>query len=1020
MKRLIASLLTLCLIVSMAAWALNATGALATAEGVAADTASEASAPAAGTDSGSSSSSDSSSGSSTDSSAKSTSDATAAIADTTDTGTTDTGTTDTGSTQSDAAQAEATATATATTENGTGETATTDPTATLDPTATPDPAATLEPEATLDPAAAEQEPYLAPTVETPVAEEDVGSGPAWVAEGAHRRYGDLDDLLPIAMVSGVTIVLCSTQVFEITGYSLGDLSALSFGVDKEALGEYADGRRVIISAISPSGAMDNGTTYIWVGLPGNVPTAAEGLDTQLDVTDEGALLETEIMVEASGYTDGEACMPTFTLHAYPELADGMAFALIENGGEAQAIGGSSWAPSASGDYQFAVLDATGAVVARSVTYTVVWGEAAAADPAAEDATAETEADGTLTQADVVAEVSLTEAMGEPEALEIIVRAYDYLEGATSSVAPSFSLSGVPAEGSYSYGISINGKAINQLKGERFAETDSGDFTYVFYILDTDGAAVASSGQYHVVLDFSTAAETGDAWMASGNSKIYGSLSSLLRQADSGATIYLLTTNVLSVSGSSALSGVHLAPDPDRYGSEYGVVISQTNPAGEYSEGVTYVWLGIDVDEMAFTRDVAYADPTFTVDAVTIGSRTLSGGMWVNGNAAVHFTITDSVAGNTYQYEISTDGGVLFSSFSDGGTLHGLTTGSNYDLVFRVTAVGDETNTVTTSVISVNYDNAAPTLIVKAGDNGTVTFYAGDTDSGFGSAKNVTFNATASPIRWVARLSAQGARVYTYSVQYDRDGYIAAGTLGVRDAAGNIAVWNTEITITVQGGRGGGGGGMASSGRGGGRSVYHSASTYDSVTIYGGVDLVVETGEMNTLTIGETQLPLNLTVDGHADTDAPFTASLLTWNGQSTDTEETQTDTLVLTSADSTAADGTYVWSFSGSVYKQLSASGINYMVFKVGQQAVALSTAGFAAGVRYNLYRMAGLASKAFDYAVTMDAQGGFSLSVTVEGQTYALTADQQSEFYYYNVLSGTVDMLTRPFGQADGQSNAA
>ena len=195
---------------------------------------------------------------------------------------------------------------------------------------------------------------------------------------------------------------------------------------------------------------------------------------------------------------------------------------------------------------------------------------------------------------------------------------------------------------------------------------------------------------------------------------------------------------------------------------------------------------------------------------------------------------------------------------------------------------------------------------------------------------------------------------------------------------------------------------------------------DSVTIYGGVDLVVETGEMNTLTIGETQLPLNLTVDGHADTDAPFTASLLTWNGQSTDTEETQTDTLVLTSADSTAADGTYVWSFSGSVYKQLSASGINYMVFKVGQQAVALSTAGFAAGVRYNLYRMAGLASKAFDYAVTMDAQGGFSLSVTVEGQTYALTADQQSEFYYYNVLSGTVDMLTRPFGQADGQSNAA
>ena len=79
-----------------------------------------------------------------------------------------------------------------------------------------------------------------------------------------------------------------------------------------------------------------------------------------------------------------------------------------------------------------------------------------------------------------------------------------------------------------------------------------------------------------------------------------------------------------------------------------------------------------------------------------------------------------------------------------------------------------------------------------------------------------------------------------------------------------------------------------------------------------------------------------------------------------------------------------------------------------------------SAGVRYNLYRMAGLASGAFDYAVQMDAQGGFTLRVTVDGQTSALSGDTQSDFYYYNVVSGTLDLLNRPFVQAEGQNAAA
>jgi hypothetical protein len=309
-------------------------------------------------------------------------------------------------------------------------------------------------------------------------------------------------------------------------------------------------------------------------------------------------------------------------------------------------------------------------------------------------------------------------------------------------------------------------------------------------------------------------------------------------------------------------------------------------------------------------------------------------------------------------------------------------------------------------------------VCKATEDGTLTFYAGDTGSGFGSQKNVTFNATASPIPWTARLSAQGGGVYTYSVRYSRSGRIAAGTLGVRDQAGNVSVWGEDIEIIIRGG-GGMPGGSGVGGRGGGRTVFHSASTYENVTIYGGVDLIVETGEMTVLTIGGGGLPLYLKGSAGGETE-PFTAQLCTWGKSIEDTGETSADTLVLTAADSTSLQGGCTWVFNGSVYKQLSASGIRYLVFSDGQRTVALSTAGFAAGVRYNLYRMAGLASKAFNYMVQMNTQGSFALNVTVDGTTTALTGDSQSEFYYYNILSGTLDLLKQPFVQAEGQNTAA
>ena len=76
-----------------------------------------------------------------------------------------------------------------------------------------------------------------------------------------------------------------------------------------------------------------------------------------------------------------------------------------------------------------------------------------------------------------------------------------------------------------------------------------------------------------------------------------------------------------------------------------------------ADGTTYVWvsplLGIG------------AASTITVDAVTIGEKTPAADVsadkvWFNSGDAVVITYTDTVAGNTYVYDVSLDGGTTFS------------------------------------------------------------------------------------------------------------------------------------------------------------------------------------------------------------------------------------------------------------------------------------------------------------------------------------------------------------------------
>ncbi len=415
---------------------------------------------------------------------------------------------------------------------------------------------------------------------------------------------------------------------------------------------------------------------------------------------------------------------------------------------------------------------------------------------------------------------------------------------------------------------------------------------------------------------------------------------------------------------------------------------------------------------------------------------LADGMWINGSEAITFDVDDSVA-TAYAYEVSTDG-VNFSDFPEGSAL-ALGNSQIFSTVyFRAVGANNPVDNVKTVSYALYFDGESPVLLCKAGTDGRLTFYAGDNFSGFvtdGSEKNVSFDGGAT---WSASLSYYGQNVYTCSVRYGGAGTIPAGTLAVRDRAGNVAVWGEEITITAASGAAGGssgysggsGSGLSGGGAGGtsSRTVYYASSTYDTVTPYGGVELVVDTGSMQTLVIGDQKLGLTLYIGGKNGPEdsapASFNAGFTGWNRGETETadaaDEEDVDTLVLTAADAAQEDdgSDYCWTFDGSVYKKLAASGIDYLVFSTGEEVTALSTAGFTAGIRYNMLRAAGLASKAFVYSIRMGS-GGAQVQVTVDGQTYTLTDDENREFYYYDLYTGTMDMLNMPFGQ-ENDGNAA
>ena len=228
--------------------------------------------------------------------------------------------------------------------------------------------------------------------------------------------------------------------------------------------------------------------------------------------------------------------------------------------------------------------------------------------------------------------------------------------------------------------------------------------------------------------------------------------------------------------------------------------------------------------------------------------------------------------------------------------------------------------------------------------------------------------------------------------------VEAGTIWVRDAAGNIAVNEEEFTFGKKPRTGTGTGT-------GKKPIRHVKETMDySKANYNALELNVSDAPQTELTIGGTALNLSLTSEGQTEA---FTAELTTWQTAAGD-ELTAPNALVLTAAN---AAQTNVWHFGGEAYKLLSNSGVDYLVFASGDYITVIPTTGFTGGTQYGKLKAGGVSTRKFEYTLIQDeALRETTLSVQVEGETYLLEENTESPMYRYDVLVGTKNMMKKPY----------
>ena len=875
------------------------------------------------------------------------------------------------------------------------------------PTAT----ATVMPTATAAPTA---EATAVPTATaTP---EVTANGPAYYLEGETRRYGELAELIPLAQALGQPVYLASAKIYELPGWTLEQASDLALALDTTVFPE--ENRVVMLSETNPAGNSAENTVYLWVGFKLPVEEGSNGGENQ-------EILEMELQVTPQNYDESNPCTPTFTLAAIPELTQGQTYGVEMDGVQAQPLEGNTYTPDASGSYRFVVLNEAGEVLARSRAWAVTLSSGAdtvptatptaeptgepTATPTAEPAanstptaepaveptatpTAEPAAEPTATPTSEIAPVPTEQPEVLPEP-ELLVAAVDYTPDTLSDAAPTFILSGI-TDADWYYAVSVDDAAPMALVGDRYTATASGTYTLRFYMMDGDGQTLATSAPYTVRLDFTTESSIRkQAWMENpdGSGPVYGTLEGLLALAPTGSTIYLLTGDIIILSGgASQLSGVQLAADPGVFATSNCAVRVTTQSPLDGSAG-----LFVYVEEVTAGEETATLTLQAACDQVLDGS-------WLT--TAPTFTLSSDVElPQGWTWAVRYDGGAPV-------TLAGNTFTAQEEGAYTLTFVvldGAGQVAASTQDVTLRLDTTPPLVQATAGANLTLTVTASDAVSGI-DGLSMDGGASWYPVTEMGEgvwgLTFTAAQAYTF----------APGTIVARDGAGNLAAYEKEVTLQSSQGRpsggfsGGGGGGSSST-----VATTHATSDTTAVVAYDGVELVVADQPMSSLVMGETELELFLRPDESLlarlgeDYQPAFTATLSNWMEDASDIP----DTLVLAVSQedlAQAEDAAFTWDFNGTVYKKLAASGIDYLVLQVGDQVTALSTAGFAAGVRYTMYRAQGLSSEAFDYHVAMTEAGETTLSVTVAGETWLLTEEEGGAFYYYDVYTGTLEELAQ------------
>ena len=238
-----------------------------------------------------------------------------------------------------------------------------------------------------------------------------------------------------------------------------------------------------------------------------------------------------------------------------------------------------------------------------------------------------------------------------------------------------------------------------------------------------------------------------------------------------------------------------------------------------------------------------------------------------------------------------------------------------------------------------------------------------------------------------------------SIVGEKGDTIEAGTIWVRDVAGNISVNAEEFTFGKRKKTGGTGGT-------GTKPIKHVKETMDySKANYNALELKFSDEPQTQLVAGETTLNLSLS-EGAGDAAKPFTAKLAAW--QTDEKAQDKPNALVLTAQ---AGEENSTWRFSGDVYKLLNNSGVDYLVFSTGEYMTALPTAGFTGGTQYGKLKASGVSTRKFEYTLCQDeALRETTLSVQVEGETYLLEEDTAQPMYRYDVLVGTTDLMKNPY----------